>query len=215
MLLRIAHPHKIRNFFQGHTRAMPFPLNETTFPFKKESMTKDSKILIGMIVGPVGTRGGVRMKSYAHSAHSLNTYKIFQDETGEKHFRLLKVLAEKGDKVTLFLETITTRTQAESLKGTALFVERSQLPPLKQDEFYYEDLKGLLVRTDHHQDVGSIRAVLPQGERAILDVGPFVRPGSSLLIPFHREFVKKINLEEQQVIVDAVYIERLLALHQE
>ncbi|MBL9028912.1 MAG: 16S rRNA processing protein RimM [Caedimonas sp.] len=175
-------------------------------------MNSSSKVLMGVILGAWGVRGAVRFKSYAESIEALESYNTFEDQTGHRKFKITRVSSVKENKVTLFLEGITTRTQAEHLKGLSLFVDRAQLGMLSDDEFYYHDLEGLVARDEQNHTIGHVKAIVHYGGREALDIALLSDPASKLLIPFHKEFVKEINIKEKSMILDTAYVQSLLAL---
>ena len=59
----------------------------------------------------------------------------------------------KGGAIARFAE-VPDRTAAEKLRGTALTVPRSSLPPLAEGEYYHADLIGLPAVSTHGRSAG-------------------------------------------------------------
>lgn len=75
---------------------------------------------------------------------NINHYKRLYDRSGKGYAFQIQRCA--GNTAVLVLETITDRTAAERLRGVSLFVKKSDMPSLKEDEFYIHDLIGKKVR---------------------------------------------------------------------
>ena len=97
------------------------------------------------------------------------------------------------------VEGIADRTAAEALVNLDLHVPRSQLPPPDEDEFYHADLIGLAAHLEDGTRIGEIVDVLNFGAGDILEVRP--EAGDTLLFPFTRAVVPKVDMAARQVIV--------------
>lgn len=163
-------------------------------------------------MGASGIRGGVRFKSYAKSIQNLKSYKILQDHTSHQQFEIDQIFPCKENRVTLFLKGITTRTQAEELKGISLYIDRTHLKTLSKDEFYYHDLAGLIVRNEQNLIIGRVKAIVHYGGDSLLSIGLLEDLSSELLVPFRKEFVKEVNQQEKYIILDTDYVQAFLEL---
>lgn len=155
-------------------------------------------VLIGVILGPHGVRGEVRIKSFTADPTAITRYDPVLDASG----RRLDVtwIGQKKDIFQAKLGGVSERTAAERLKGTRLFTPRSALPPLPEEEFYYQDLMGLRVEDRDGRFWGVVRDVINFGAGDILEVaGPEIMP---LLLPFTQRVVPEIRLAEGRMIVD-------------
>lgn len=86
------------------------------------------------------------------------------------------------------------RTEAlEALRGQTLLIPREEAAPLAENEVFYHQLPGMRVQSDG-QEVGEVREVF---EGAAADLLAVSRKGKrDLLIPFVREMVRRIDVEE-------------------
>ena len=62
-----------------------------------------------------------------------------------------------------------TRDAAQALKGLNLFIPRSRLPELQDEEFYVEDLKGLSV-FENNQKIGFVKSVRDHGAGDLVEI---------------------------------------------
>ena len=98
------------------------------------------------------------------------------------------------------LSGITTREEAEALKGVRLYADRAKLPALDDDEYYHADLIGLTVLDTGGTVVGRVTAVLNHGAGDLLEIQ---RPGKAAeLLPFTRAIVPTVDLALGRIIAD-------------
>lgn len=128
-----------------------------------------SLILLAVIGAAHGIRGAVRLKTFTESPTNILAYGPLQDESGKRYsLKLLRLSPPDGAVVTI--EGVGDRNQAEVLRGTRLYIERSQLPDLQEEEFYHSDLVGLKVYDLEGQDVGCVRAIGNFGAGDFLEI---------------------------------------------
>jgi 16S rRNA processing protein RimM len=175
-------------------------------------METSDYILIGLILGPTGLQGALRFRFYAESFDTLKSYKVFYDQAEQRQFRVKKISTYKTNTVTLYLEGITTLTQAQELKGVSLYVKHEQLKKLAQDEYYYHDIKGLVVKDEEKKEIGYIEKVSNYGSGPLLEIILQDTVLKSALVPFRKEFIKEVNLEKGYVLVDTLYFKAFCEL---
>lgn len=162
-------------------------------------MKDKSRVCVGAIAGAFGVRGEVRLKSFTDNPDAVATYGPLQSEDGTRTFTVTAPRAIKGG-VGVRLSGVETREEAEALKGTRLYVDRSVLPAPEEDEFYYADLIGLRVETEDAALLGKVKAVQDFGAGDMLEYHPS-GGGESVLIPFTRETVPVVDLTNGRVVV--------------
>ena len=122
---------------------------------------------------------------------------------------------DHSGKLVVLFEGCATRNDAEALRGTVLSVDARTLPPIEdEDEYYDSQLVGLRVEQRDGTGLGTVVDVLhlPHG-----DVLAVERPrrlthpqGPELLIPFVKAMVPVVDVTAGRVVVDLP--EGLLAL---
>jgi len=162
-------------------------------------MTTD-RICVGAIAGSFGVKGEVRLKSFCADPTAIADYAPLFDETGSKEFTV-EIIRAVNNGFAAHLSGVTTKEQADALRGTQLFANRAQLPDLTDDEYYHTDLIGLTVLDTGGTDLGQIKSVQTHGAGDLLEITP---PNSSatILIPFTRANVPTIDLKSNRVIID-------------
>ena len=151
-------------------------------------------ICLGIVTGTHGVRGAVRVKTFADDPLSLGTFGALRDASGKRRYVVRDIQPDKTG-ARLMLEHITTREQAEALKGEMLCVPRDALPVLDDtEEFYHTDLIGLKAQASNGAALGTVRAVHDFGAGDLLDI-------DGVFVPFTRDCVPRIDLEAGTVTI--------------
>ena len=157
-------------------------------------------VCVGVIAGAFGVRGEVRLKSFCADPAAIADYSPLFSEDRKTSFDLRITRPIKGAYAAR-LSGVATKEQADALKGTQLYADRSRLPDLPDDEYYHSDLIGLEVFDTGGQKLGEIRAVHDHGAGDMLEV---FAPGRSTtaLLPFTREAVPTVDIGAGRIIAD-------------
>lgn len=108
-------------------------------------MENKEKILVGKIVAPQGIRGEVRVQTYTQTPTDLKTLKLYSDKLSDNSFHFVRQLNPQSTVVIAKIDGVNDRNAAELLRGVELFINRSDLPDLKDGEYYQADLIGMRV----------------------------------------------------------------------
>ncbi len=156
------------------------------------------RICLGEISTAHGVRGLVRIRIYGDDPQALTKHgPLFTSENGDKTITVkMKNAANKF--WIAEIEGVADRDKAEALRGTKLWIERDKLPePEGDDEFYYEDLIGMTVKTAADGDVGIVVAVENFGASDLLEVKPPVGP--TFYLPYADEYIVEVNLPAKTI----------------
>lgn len=166
-----------------------------------EAPKQPARVCLGVIAGPHGVRGLVKVKSFTEVPEDVAAYGPVTDEEGGKRWTLETVGQAKGA-VLVRLAGVKDRNQAEALRGTRLYVARSALPEVAEDGvFYHADLIGLAAEAPDGRPLGRVKAVDNYGAGDLLEI---VDPeGKSLLLPFTRAVVPEVDLAAGRLVVVA------------
>ena len=99
----------------------------------------------------------------------------------------------------LRLAGVADRDAAEALRGAELLLAREAAPPLQEDEFWAEDLEGLLV-VDGERELGRVRRLLELPSCEVLELD------TALLVPLVRDAVRRVDVAGGVVEVDAAFL---------
>ena len=116
-----------------------YKFNETATT--KNKMTDSKYILVGKIVAPQGIRGEVRVQTFTDTPVDFKKLKIKSVRFNDDDFKFVRTVSN-SNVIIAKISGIDDRNAAETLRGTELFIERSALPDLKENEFYQADLIG-------------------------------------------------------------------------
>ncbi len=154
---------------------------------------------LAAIAGAHGLAGEVRLRLFAESLESLAVHRHFT--AGGRALTLSAVRAGPNGPIARFAE-IADRTAAEALRGCALCVPRSALPPLAEGEVYWADLIGRAVVTPGGSAAGTVVAMANYGASDLLEVA---RPdGRTVLVPLTREAVPELS---DPLVIDPAWLE--------
>jgi 16S rRNA processing protein RimM len=165
--------------------------------------TPDNTILIGQIVAAFGVRGQVKMKAITDQIDHLRR-RIRTLYLGPKlqEYTLKGLIEHKPGLLILTLANVTTREQAEDLRGQDVAILESQAAPLEEGAYFIHQLYGLTVVTDQGEEIGKVREVLETGANEVLVV---TRPGKpDGLIPMIRDVVQDLDPAGGRVVIHPI-----------
>ena len=155
---------------------------------------------MGAILGAFGVRGEVRLKSFCAEPEALGDYGPLSTEDGNREFTV-RITRSIKNGFAARLSGVSTKEQADDLRGTQLFALRESLPDLPDDEFYHTDLIGLKVLDTGGKELGVVRAVHNHGATDLLEIfGPGLK--TTALLPFTNAAVPTVDLKSGRVIAD-------------
>lgn len=157
-------------------------------------------ICVGAVAGAFGVRGEVRLKSFCAVPEEIASYGPLTSEDGSQSFSVTLTRPVKNG-FAARLSGVTTKEQADALRGLRLYAPRDRLPALPDDEFYHADLIGLEVLDSGGAVLGTVRSVQNHGAGDLLEIhGPGLK--STVLLPFTRAAVPTVDLERGRIIAD-------------
>lgn len=169
------------------------------------SVTDDSesenRVELGRLNGAWGTGGWVKVFSRTDPPENIFEYQPWRT-SGPPGLLHVRQWRRQGPRLVARLEEVTTREQAESLHGTTLAMDRSELPGAGVGSYYWHDLIGLAVYNRDGDALGEVSSLLDAGAHDVLEI----RRGDGdgvLLIPFVTgHFVDKVDLAGSRIDVD-------------
>jgi 16S rRNA processing protein RimM len=96
------------------------------------------------------------------------------------------------------VEGVGSREDASSLKGEELLVDRDDLDPPDDDEFYVADLVGLIAFDDAGGVLGTVDDTFETAAHEVLVIR---RKDRDLYVPFTLEHVPELDLESRRVVI--------------
>jgi 16S rRNA processing protein RimM len=158
-------------------------------------------VLVGRFGAPQGVRGDVRVQSYTGDPLAIGGYAPLTDSRRAKEFAFERLRALKDDMLVVKVKGVETREAAAALTGLELFARRDRLPEPSEEEFYVDDLVGLVAATRDGRPLGRVSAVPNYGAGDILEIAPD-GGGEPLLLPFTRAIAPTIDFEGGRIVID-------------
>jgi len=156
------------------------------------------RVALAAVAGAHGVKGEVRLKLFTDSAAGLASHhRVF---IGNAEHRLTDV-REGGKTAVARIQGVSDRSAAEALRGKLVEVDRSDLPPLEEGEYYHADLLGLPCVDTDGEPVGTVAGIENFGAGDLLEVE--LPDGKRSLIPF-RDGVA--DLEDGRIILDRDFL---------
>ena len=163
----------------------------------RADLRADRPVTLAAVSGAHGVAGEVRLKLFGEGIASLKAHRAFNG--GALTLTMLRDDG-KGGAIARFAE-VADRSAAEALRGTALSVPRSALPPLAEGEYYHADLIGLAAVSTTGAPLGTCVAVENYGAGDLLEIER--TGGARFMVPMRLEAVPEWDGE--RLIVDAAW----------
>ena len=160
---------------------------------------KDDLILVGAISAAKGLKGEVLIKYFAQNPSVFKNYSYIFIGPLRAKYSIDRCTSQK-ENISVTFNEINDRTEAEKLKGQEIFIEKTQLKDLNEDEWYHQDLIGLKVETLEGKKLGIIKAIYNFGAGDILEIK--LTNNKIEMIPFNKDFVLDIILNDKVIISD-------------
>ncbi|MDP9055833.1 MAG: ribosome maturation factor RimM [Pseudomonadota bacterium] len=161
-------------------------------------MGTDRPVTLAAIIGAHGITGEVRLKLFGEGVAAMKRYHAFND--GALAVEKLRDDG-KGGAIARFAG-VSDRNAAEALRGTALTVPRSLLPPLTEGEYYHADLIGLPAVSSDGRSLGQCIAVENYGAGDVLEIEQ--PDGQRFMVPMRLEAVPE--WDAARLVIDAAYV---------
>lgn len=158
---------------------------------------KQDKVCVGAIAGAHGVKGEVRVRSFTLVPEDCFAYGPLVDEAGQVVLEPQAARPAKSHFVVIPVEE-KSREDWEAMKGTQLYVSRDALPEPDEDEFYYDDLKGLNVSHIDGRALGKVKSVQNFGADDLLEiVAPDGR--TAYFLPFTQAVIPSVSLKSKEI----------------
>ncbi len=187
---------------------------------EQESIDLKDCILLGKLVGVWGVKGWLKVFSYTRPRKGIGQYKrwLLVSSPLKKHSSQqhehdsvsvqaisvpIKNCKEQGQNVVAQIEGVHFRDQAETLLGLEVYIEKTQLKPLKEGEFYWSDMIGSEVTNLQGEILGVVSTIMETGANDVLVVHQKQENEiTEHLIPYSDEVVLSVNVSSSSITVD-------------
>lgn len=157
-----------------------------------------NEVLVGEVIKPHGIQGELKVYPITDDPQRFKKLKtVILEQNGlTRHYEILKVRVQP-DGVYLTLDGIMTREEAEKLRGSAIKIDRADVPPLKEGWYYFE-LEGMQVY-EGEVCLGVLTQVVETGAN---DVYLVKGERGEICVPALRSVVKKVDVPGRRMEVE-------------
>ncbi|WP_100487661.1 ribosome maturation factor RimM [Sporolactobacillus pectinivorans] len=160
---------------------------------------------VGKIVNTRGIKGEVKvisMTDFPEERFAKGAVLYVHDEKTSSYLPLSVTNHSRHKQFDcLTFEHYRSINDIEKYKGASLFIPREQLSELKKGDFYYFQIIGLDVFADDGAHLGKIVEILSPGAN---DVWVVRSAGKDILIPYIKDVVKHVDVENKRVTVHLI-----------
>lgn len=153
-----------------------------------------SWIELGRVGAPFGVKGWVHIDSHTDPPEGLLNYSgwVLRLASGERLVRPLAEAKLQQGKLIARFDKVADRDAAAALRGATIEIERAQLPPPREREYYRADLIGLRVRNAEGLELGQVRHFVdaPAGPLMVVRAAD----GRERWLPAVPEHLRKVDL---------------------
>ena len=157
-------------------------------------------IELGRVGAPWGVKGWIHVDSYTDPPDGILEYRQWALRLGSGERITCRLLEghPHSDRLVARLEGIEDRDRAAALTGAVIEVDRADLPPTGEREYYQADLIGLLVRNLEDIKLGKV------GYFVDAPTGPMmvVQGEREYWVPAVPKHLRKVDLAAGQILVD-------------
>ncbi len=157
-------------------------------------------VLLGKITKPHGIRGEVKVHPFSGKPENFLSYREFflsSENSAERIPYKVEKARAQAKQVLMQFASCTTRTEAESLVGSQVWIRSQELPELEENEFYLLELEGKMVVTTDGLELGQVTGVLETAAHEILCIAG---KHQEYLVPVEKSFI--VHIGDDKVVLD-------------
>lgn len=160
-------------------------------------------VVLGRLGGPWGIKGWLKVESYTDPPAAILRYPVWHVAAPRGSWAVVKLVGGRpqgsGRTMVVELEGVATPEAARLWGQREVATPRSQLPPTRPGEYYWDDLPGCRVATVAGRELGIISHFHAFPANPVM----VVRDGEAEhwvpLVPRH---LKQVDLAARRVLVD-------------
>lgn len=158
-------------------------------------------ITLAAIVRAHALSGELALKLFNPDSELLNGLRevVLRLPSGEQRPGTVLAVRRNAEGALVRIAGVTTREEAEALRGTLLCVARAALPPLEDGEYYLADLPGLSVRLQDGTVVGHVEDVI---EYPTVNALVVLAEGRVREVPDLPRYLLEVRVADGFVVVD-------------
>jgi 16S rRNA processing protein RimM len=166
-------------------------------------MTKaDSEYLtVGKIGATFGVRGWLKVYSYTEFQANIVDYQPWYLSASGSEWTAVTLEDSRlhGDGLIIKLQHVNSPEEARLYTGQFIAIQRSQLPKLHPNEYYWSELEGLTVINQAGEVLGTVSYLIETGSNDVL----VIKNDKEYAIPYlPGSVILKVDLEKKEIHVN-------------
>ena len=163
-------------------------------------MSENDYIVVGKILTTHGIKGWLTIKSYTNPLENIFKYNL--QINLDKNFKNIKVTDYRfmSKKTVMKIENINTIEDTSQFINHDLVILKNDLPVIDDNEYYWHQLIGKKVITSDNKTLGIVEYLFTSGDNDILVVKTNKKKGKELFVPFLKDNIIDIKLDENIII---------------
>tara|TARA_X000000368_G_scaffold74052_1_gene54470 strand:+ start:156 stop:674 length:519 start_codon:yes stop_codon:yes gene_type:complete len=159
----------------------------------------DKKLLVGKINGFFGLQGWVKVFSYTSPRSNILNYSPWSIKF-EDIFQEIDVIKgrEQSKTIVAHIKGIDNREDSQKFIGKDVYIDKDQLPELKEGKYYWHELIGFKVINNNQENLGVVDYFVETGANDVL----VVRGKKEHWIPYIEPFLISIDTQNKEILVD-------------
>ncbi len=164
---------------------------------------KNQYITIGRVSGLHGLKGNIRIHYYNERRSDFLSYRkvYLKDREGRMEPHEVQEAKIHGKFISARLKGCGDVADAKKFIGASVLVERGNLPPLEEGEYYWFEVIGMDVVTEDGRALGRVKAILPTGSN---DVYLVRGAEGEWLIPATEEVIMRVDRGKGQMVIHLI-----------
>lgn len=153
-------------------------------------------IVVGKFGRVQGLDGFIRVVSFTEPKENILNYLPWHIKVNNGMQISKPIAIKKSAKFDLVkIAGFEDRDQAHALTNTEISIEKSLLPQLQDDEYYWHDIIGMSVINTENIILGKVEDIIATGSNDVL----VVNGGKRHLIPYINDYV--INIDKEKNLI--------------
>ena len=148
---------------------------------------------VGRIIKPHGLKGFVKIHILSTEKDRFRVGTSYIIDNEEYTIEDIKGI---GSKPLIKFFEIDSRSEADKLKDSILYVKEDDLVPLEENEYYIHDILVCTVYDSSGSKLGPIDNLYFAGPSPVIEIA-----GSDLGIPLNREMIESIDISNEKIVL--------------
>jgi len=157
-------------------------------------------VALGRVGRPHGLQGEVRLDVGAGPVRGLDGYScIYLEQSGVRRPAEVESCRRHGRFLLVKFRGCDDPEAARALAHAVLYVDRAEMPPLEEGEYYHADVLGCVVVDGAGVELGRVTDIFPSGGHDVLVVET---GGREWMVPVVASVVRDMDVEGGRIRVE-------------